>query len=73
MGRPEAALEPIDEAVRIRRANHDAFLPDLATTLDNLSPLGAETETSAVAVGEEIARIFALGEVREDLILAALG
>ncbi len=39
----------------------------------HVSPLGAETETSAVAVAEEIARTFGLGEVREDLILAALG
>jgi len=63
LGRREQALAASEEAVAIRRrlaeARPDAFLPDLATSLNNLSNRLGELgrQEQALAASEEAARL----------------
>ncbi len=78
-GRREQALAPAEEAVRIRRrlveANPDAYLPDLAASLNNLglrlSELGRREQ--ALAPAEEATDIYRrLAEANPDAYLPNL-
>jgi len=79
LGRREDALTAIDEAVRIRRAlaeaRPDAFLPDLAASLNNqsgrLSELGRR-EDALTAIDEAVNVYRALAEARPDAFLPDL-
>ncbi|MEV6710270.1 tetratricopeptide repeat protein, partial [Micromonospora wenchangensis] len=79
LGRPEQALTPAEEAVRIRRhlaeTNPDAYLPNLATSLNNLgnhlADLGRPEQ--ALTTTEEAVRIRRhLAETNPDAYLPDL-
>ncbi|MEV0941768.1 tetratricopeptide repeat protein, partial [Micromonospora wenchangensis] len=79
LGRPEQALTPAEEAVRIRRrlaeTNPDAYLPNLAASLNNLgirlSELGRPEQ--ALTPAEEAVRIRRrLAETNPDAYLPNL-
>jgi tetratricopeptide (TPR) repeat protein len=79
VGRREAALEAIDEAVTIRRrlarAQRDAFLPDLAISLNNqslrLSDLGRR-ESALEAIDEAVGVCRELAEAHPDAFMPEL-